>query len=589
DGDGRADSMRVYMRGALAAVQAELTWNTASGAADMRTWTVSPSVGPFGVHPADAQKWFEKGATSCAGGCTVKFLDDKGQALVEWPLIDSVAPMAVKAKYRFGDTQDTLTVLFSEALAGVDRNGSWLEWGNTTLGGSIVHASVGPDGKEMVFQILSTNGAVEGWDSLRLAAGAKAGFVTDALGKKVGASSPWTWIEYGIAPFKSYLLDPDGEGRGTHVRVSLTRAVPAAAVGSIQSFAFNWTNASGTGTDERAMSVSDLSWDGVSSWTGALSTPFALGKTGCAAGCATLAKAGDGSVRGGDLSDSVPPSAVWARFRYSLPEVALDTLVIGLSEAWPGEQPGNNATPFATVGRIASQQDVSNFHSWELLDATTLAIVVPVALREDLQSGDSVRLAYQAQGSRIWDASLNRVGVKSRWVPIEFGLLPPSLNVKPYTAMLDNSATSESGAWVEPPATHPQIELLVKGDKRDASFYKLEASGGAAVGAPPVNDLSRTLGVEIKINRPLEGVLIVYDNMGTAVVSVDLSPMKALWKDQEDAEKTIRISWNGTDANGKFVSTGVYLFRAVVKFEDSEGNKAFQNLVWKLGFKRDTK
>lgn len=590
DGDGRADSMRVYMRGALNAVQAELTWSTASGAADARTWTVSPSVGPFGVRPADAQKWFEKGATSCAGGCTVKFLDDKGQVLVEWPLVDSVAPMAVRAKYQFGETQDTLTVAFSEALAGVDRNGSWLEWGNTAVGGSIVHASVGPDGKSMVFRILSANGAVEGWDSLRLATGAKAGFVTDALGKKVGASSPWAPIEYGIAPFTSYLLDPNGEGRGTHVRVSLSRAVPKAAVSSIRSFVFSWTNAASNGTDDRTSAVTDLSWDGVSSWTGALTAPFALGKTGCAAGCATIAASADGSMRSGLLNDSVPPSATWAKFRYSLPEVALDTLILGLSEAWPGEQQGNNATPFATVGRIASQQDVSNFHSWDLLDNTTLVIVVPASFQSNLDNGDSARLTYSAQGSRIWDASLNRVGEKSRWVPIEFGLRPPSLDLKPYRSMLDNSPSNKAGgSWTEPPASHPQIELLIRGSKSDTSFYKLEASGGAAVGAPPVNDLSRTLGVEIKINRPLDGVLIVYDNIGTAVVSVDLSPMKALWKDQEDAEKTIRISWNGTDANHKFVSTGVYLFRAVVKFEDSEGNKAFQNLIWKLGFKRDTK
>ncbi|MEK7393325.1 MAG: hypothetical protein AAB214_12260, partial [Fibrobacterota bacterium] len=585
NGDGRADSMRVFVRGAMSASQAVLTWKTKSGAPDSRTWAVAPSVGPFGVHPSDPLKWFDFGATSCTG-CTVKFLDAAGSLLVEWQLADSVAPIALSGKYAFGVAQDTLTVNFSEDLKSISENAVWLEWGNLTLGGSIVHSIVRPGGQTAQFFLTPTNGAVDGWDSLRMAVGAKAGNVADAGGKIVGSASPWAPITYGIAPFQAWLLDPNGAGQGTAVRVSLTRQVPKPAVAAIDGFQFGWTKSDGTGVDERPVKVTDLVWDGVSSWTGALPTPFALGQTGCASSCAAVAIAKDASQRGTSLLDSVPPSAVAAKFRYSLPDIGLDTLVIKLSESWVGEHPGNLADVFARYGTKAKPNDFLPIRGWELVGGTELVLVVSDSFAGNLSQGDSTRLAYIPQGSRVWDAANNHVGVESRWVPIVFGLRPPRLEVKPYRPVLENVAASGMG-WAVPPASFPQVELLEK--NKDGSFSKLEASGGGSVGGAPVNDTARTLGVDIRINRPLEGILIIYDNMGVAVVSLDLSPLKSLWDNQQDAEKTIRFQWNGTGPDHKFVASGVYLFRAVVKFEDKEGKKDFRNVVWKLGFHRDTK
>lgn len=582
NGDGSADSMSVYVRGGVQATQAVLTWKTASGTTDVRTWPMTPSTGPFSVVAPDPSKVFERGATSCTG-CKVAFLDAAGNKLVEWMQLDSVAPMAKKGTYRFGATVDTLTVEFSEDLKPLSPDRPWLEWGNTVVGGTIPQSAVDPKGSSAVFLIPAASGAVDGWDSLRLAAGSKAGNVSDLGGKTVGATSPWAPIAYGIAPFEAWLLDPAGAGRGTDVRVSLLRKVPQAAVAAIQSFQFGWTDSSASGMDARTMKVSDLTWDGTSSWTGTLSSPFALGRTACASTCEATAKAADNTARVSALQDSIPPSAVKARYRYSPPEVAQDTLELDLSEPWEGEHPGNVVDPFAAVGRPGDSVQVGNFLSWELVGNKILRVVVPASFEKNLEVGDSARLAYLPQGSRIWDAAKNKVGVRSRWVPIEFGLRPPSLEIEPYRPVLTNTAANP---WELPPATHPQMEMVLVNPK-DNSLTRIGPDGVAA--GAPINDIDHTLGVEIRINRPLEGVLFIYDNMGTAVVSLDLTPMKALWDGQEDRERVIRLAWNGTGPDHKFAATGIYLFRAVVKYEDKEGNKDFRNIVWKLGFHRDTK
>jgi hypothetical protein len=283
------------------------------------------------------------------------------------------------------------------------------------------------------------------------------------------------------------------------------------------------------------------------------------------------------------LLDSIPPSAIKARYRYSQPNLALDTLELELSEAWEGEQPGNVIDPFAAIGKPGDSIEVRNFASWELIGNKTLRVIVPSSFEKNLDNGDSARLAYLPQGSRVWDVAKNRVGVRSRWVKIDFGLRPPSLELAPYRQILSNTSATP---WDLPPATNPQMEMVLVNPK-DNSLVKIGADGVAA--GAPINNIDHTLGVEVRINRPLEGMLIIYDNLGVSVVSLDLTPMKALWAGQEDRERVIRIAWNGTGPDHKFAATGVYLFRAVVKYEDKEGNKDFRNIVWKLGFHRDTK
>jgi len=599
DGDGKADSMRVAVRGSLAtAVTATLTWSDAAGKSATREWPVVPGTSSFGVS-APSGKRFEKGATSCPGTCNVVFRDAAGSVLVTWNLIDSVAPLLTSASYAFGGARDTLRVRFSEPLQAVDAVSPWLEWGAASLGGAVSHvvATLSSSGLEAVLLLDTVNGARPGWDSLRLAAGTRAGAVKDALGTKVGATTPWVAVEYGLPAMVATLRDPKGLGRGTDVEIRLIRQIPSAASAGIASFRFAWSDSAGKALEQRSVDASTLSFaDGA--WTGSLPQPFALGATGCASGGCGAVAIKTGSERSLPLLDGVPPSLTWAKYRYSLPEVSQDTVVVGLSEPWEGGSLGDPAQAFVLVGTSASSNPLAPWLTWSLSsDKSKLYMVVDTAWDSRIRKTDSVRLV---KGSRVVDADANFVGTASRWVPMVFGLRPAQLNVQSWpNGVLVNSAKNGGGTWVEPPQGTPAVELLVRDPKDSlsadplAGWHRIEGveAGNPTTGGASKNPEGRLLGVKIRLNRPLEGKLIIYDNIGTSVRQIDLDPLVKLWtedKNQKDAMRDVWIAWNGTGPDGRFAASGVYLFRAVVKVDDGEGHKIFQNLVWKLGWHRDT-
>jgi fibro-slime domain-containing protein len=601
DGDGRADSMRVAVRGTLAtAVTATVNWNDSAGNAATRIWPVVPGAGSFGVRPG-ADKWFEKGATSCRGSCSVVFRDATGNVLVSWALVDSVAPMLVKAVYSFGGARDTIRATFSEPLQSVNPSAPWLEWGAALPGGPVNHAGakLSTTGLEAVLEIDTASGARDGWDSLRLAAGGRAGAVKDAAGTKVGTTSPWAPVEYGIPSMVATLSDPQGTGRATDVEIRLTRQVPSSAVAGVASFQLAWPDSSGNALDRRTVAASVLSFkDGA--WTGALSQPFALGSTGCLIGGCDASAAKNGSQRTMPLLDGVPPSLTWAKYRYSLPEIAQDTLVVGLSEPWEGGPLGAPELAFVQVGTSSISSPLAPWRTWTLsVDKKTLSMVVDTLWDSRIRKTDSVRLT---KSSRVVDAVPNFVGTQSRWVPLAFGLRPAQLDMQswPNGVLVNSSKNPGSVVWVEPPPTTPAVELLVRDPKDSlatdplAGWHRVEGveAGNPTTGGASKNPAGHLLGVKIRLNRPLQGRLIIYDNIGTAVRQIDLDPLMKLWtedKIQKDAMRDVWIAWNGTGPDGKFAASGVYLFRAVVNVDDGEGRKMFRNLVWKLGWHRDTK
>lgn len=601
DGDGRADSLAVAVRGGFAdAVSVTVTWGSASGALVSKDWPVVPSEGTFGVRPADASLWFDKGATSCPGTCNAVFKNAAGVVVATWQVVDNVAPMLVRGTYSFGGAQDTLRVKFSEPIKSLDKNGTWIEWGNTVVGGALQHVSVDPSGDGAIFVVDSARGARVGWDSLRAAAGIRSGALSDNSGAKTGNTSPWAPVEYGLPPMQAKLLDPNGEGRGTHVEVRLLRQVPAAATSGITSFQFDWTDSVGNGFDRRTVAVATLGeTNGV--WTGALPTPFALGATGCTGGSCGAVAIKTGVQRAMALLDGVPPSLVSAKYRFSLQSVAKDTLIVGLSEPWQGGAIGDLNSAFVLVGTSATSQSFAPLMGWTLSsDKQALSMVVDTNWgAEKLNKGDLARLV---KGGRVVDTAGNVVGENSRWVPIEFGLRPPQLNVAPWPGpVLKNSAANGGTVWTEPNrAEVPGLELYVRDPSQLGAkdpyvgWKRIEGvdAGNATAGGDPKNNVTQMLGVKIRLNRPLEGTMIVYDNIGTSVLSVDLDPLKKLWdgtNGKDDEIRDVWVAWNGTGPDGKFAASGVYIFRAVVKVDQGDGNKVFRNLVWKLGWHRDTK
>jgi|GEM_PF-1238892 len=584
DGDGRADSVAVLVRGTLPAATAVLTWTNAAGKSDTRTWPVGATSASFGVHPTTPSLWFEKGATSCpTNACTISFLDSTGATLVTWPLVDSVAPMALSGTYSFGATQDTLTVKFSEPLKQVSQLSSWVEWGNAAISGAVIHFKATlTSGNTVAVLVLDTaNGATQGWDSVRIATGSLAGKITDALGVSAGAKSPWAPLTYGLPPMIARVTDPLGKGQGTNVQVRLTRSVPKAAISGISSFQIVWNG------ETRTVAASSLSYDTASqTWSGSVGTAFALGNTSAGTVYGATVSGAGGTTRGIGLEDGVPPAIMVAQFRYSTAAVGEDTLIVQLSEPWPGAAQGNNSDPFVDVKNSANPLAFAPMIDWKLSsDGKTLSMVVDTTWATQLSEGDSARLAYLASGSRIWDAAGNHVGAQSRWVPIVFGLRPIEFTIRQIHSML----VDKGDVWTEPGPNVPQTELLVQNTSNN--WVKVDNStqvgaGGTVIGgAPAQNDSNHVMAVYLKLNRPVSGELYVYDNIGVSVLHTDLSDLRSLWPaGDEDAMHEVEITWNGTDAKRKFVATGIYLMRVVVKVDDGVGHVYYKNLIWKFGW-----
>jgi hypothetical protein len=394
-------------------------------------------------------------------------------------------------------------------------------------------------------------------------------------------------LTYGLPPVTVAVSDPSGLGQGTNLSVHLVRAVVQSAIDGIDSVRVVWNG------ESRDIAVAELTWNSAAlSWSGALPSPFALGATayGTVHGAQALAKGG--SVRASTLIDSVPPTIVRARYRFSQAEVAIDTLVADLSEPWEGEALGNDADPFLTVKRPSNPLALAPMEGWNLSsDGTTLQIVLDTTWESKLSVGDSARLAHLDAGSRVWDAFGNRVGTISRWVPIEFGLRPAEFKIQQVNPILSNKGDN---SWTEPAADVPGVEFLVKQDG-NGSWVRVDenlqigSSGTVDAGSSAKNDANHVMGIYLKLNRPLTGTLFIYDNIGTSVDKVDLSPLAALWATDDDALREVRITWNGTSPNHKFAATGVYLMRIVIKVSDGAGGTSYENLVWKYGWQRGTK
>jgi hypothetical protein len=271
--------------------------------------------------------------------------------------------------------------------------------------------------------------------------------------------------------------------------------------------------------------------------------------------------------------------------------VNADTLILRASEPWVGANVADLAS-FALAGNTATPRTVSP-KSWTIsADGLEQFIVLDSISASAYSQGDYARYTGGAS-AKIVDAKGNRPADISPWRPIDFGLRPPTLKLAPYPAMLDNSVKNGT-AWLPPAAGTPAVEIVVRSAKPVVSTSDSNKVNTADFllpdGTPAKNDLTKVLGVKIRLNRPLEGQLMIYDNIGTFVTSIDLAPMKKAWvadSANKDMMREVWLIWNGTIADGKFAATGVYLFRAVVKVDNGDGSFEYRNLVWRLGWHRD--
>jgi hypothetical protein len=368
------------------------------------------------------------------------------------------------------------------------------------------------------------------------------------------------------------------------------RSVPASALASISSLHIVWSDTVGASA-ARDVAFSVLTGAN-GTWTGTLPQPFDFGATSCrSAGCQVVASSASAS-KNWELVDRVPPTLVRAQYRYSGSGVNADTLILRASEAWVGANTGD-LTPFALAGNSTAPRSITPV-SWSIsADRLEQFIVLDSVAATAYSQGDSARYTG-GTAAKIVDASGNRPADQSPWRIIEFGLRPPTLSLAPYPAKLDNSVKNGT-SWDPPSAGTPSVEIVVRSAKAVANPSDSNKVNTADFllpdGTPAKNDLTKVLGIKIRLNRPLEGQVMIYDNSGTFVTSIDLAPMKQAWladSANSDMMREVWIVWNGTVSTGKFAASGIYLFRAVVKTDNGDGSFEFRNLVWRLGWHRDS-
>jgi len=582
DQDGAPDSLFFEIRGRLAPGAATATW--AAGAAGARSVTVpSGATGSFGLRLSTP---YAVGATSCGavGGCTVVLGD--GSTI---PLRDGVPPIALKARYRFGSSAtapDTLFLKASEPLVALATGSAWLDWGVPGVSrGPVPSAAAGTVDRfpDSIVAILPNTTVVTATHAGLAVAPQVRGF-QDLAGTVPGTSSPLVPIEFGAPPMSAVLADRDGDGRPEGVRLRTLRQIPSAP--AVASLRIDWTDASGAAV-ARTIPAADLSWDPVSgSWTGSIADPFPYGSTSCGTSCGgSVADTTGGTQPLRMLVDSVPPVPVAAFLRYSLPETARDTLVVALSEAWsPADAPSSRLDQaIVDLGSSGSPRGLDDATAWSLdPDGRTLRLVVdPSATPVD--PGDSVRLTG-APVPRVRDASGNAPGLVAPWFPIAFGLRPAWLRIGAYPGFVKRPSDA---SWADAPAGTPSIALSSR-PVRGTSTAPIANGAWQLVSGESVPDSTRSLGIVLTLNRPVDGHLYIYDNLGVHVADKSLEVIAKTWGSTgaADQSRQIWISWKGIGTDGKVAPAGVYLFRLVLWQIPDEPNqpKRVVNHVYRLGW-----
>lgn len=250
------------------------------------------------------------------------------------------------------------------------------------------------------------------------------------------------------------------------------------------------------------------------------------------------------------VRDGVAPILTRARLRYAATEGAADTMLVEFSEpvvadagpwiSWngPADLPAQKPVPSSAAGLSADGR------------SATLSVRVDSVFRP--RPGDLARIA---SAGGLADAAGNAPGEASVWIPIEFGPRPLRIDAKLFPSV------RRTPAGADPLPGEPAIRILLQNPS---------TGGWSGIDGAVVSDTSRYSGLLLSLNAPLSGEVLVYDNLGTYVGGIDLSPLSALLSSAEagawqDGKGTVRawIAWNGASTTGRPVADGVYTFRFV--------------------------
>lgn len=106
-------------------------------------------------------------------------------------------------------------------------------------------------------------------------------------------------------------------------------------------------------------------------------------------------------------------------------------------------------------------------------------------------------------------------------------------------------------------------------------------------------DASRVLGVALTANECFDGFVVIYDNLGTYVASMDLSDLyKACQEKTLPVNSSGRyqawLTWDGRSVTREAASTGVYTLRLVTRRPNATGTglDKVTNQLFRFGWKR---
>lgn len=266
------------------------------------------------------------------------------------------------------------------------------------------------------------------------------------------------------------------------------------------------------------------------------------------------------------LADSVGPILLAAKLRYGADD-ALDTLEMRFSEPLIAASRAGvswNAVGQRLQGELLAGKDASR---WSLL------------LRADstgLRAGDSLRAQPRSAGG-AQDEAGNANEHAWRWAPLTFGTRPPVFLVQPRNPLVTFAGWNfGSGS---------SLAALVRSGT-DTNWMTV---GGERVAS---EENSRKMGIGIVTNECIDGYVVVYDNLGTYVASIDLKDLRKACEEgliplDLAGRYQAWIAWDGRSFTRQTATSGVYTLRLITRRNlQSPGREKVTNQLFRFGWKR---
>jgi len=264
------------------------------------------------------------------------------------------------------------------------------------------------------------------------------------------------------------------------------------------------------------------------------------------------------------LQDSVGAVLTAATVRFGTDD-AMDTVVLSFSEDLA---PASRATVSLDAEANLLQGPLFGIGSrWNYL------------VRADsmgLHKGDSLRAAPRSLGGA---ADLGGVAHEYcwKWTPLTFGPRPPVFRIVQRNPVV--TFTKWSFGKDEP------LQPLVR-STLDTSWSTLHGRVLAS------EESQRILGIGITANECLDGLVVIYDNLGTYVASLDLSQLRKACEEGKlptDAGGRYEawIAWDGRSIAREAAASGVYTLRLVTRRGPvALGQQRIGNELFRFGWKK---